>query len=122
MPSPCGPDVPSAKGFRRRRDGGPSDEPVAIGDVIDGLLSDQVFARGMPIARLAASWPSIVGERLASETAPATLEARILTVTATSGPWGAQARFLHEEIRRRADESLGGGRIDSVRIVVRNRR
>jgi hypothetical protein len=114
--------VPSAKGFRRRRDDGSSDEPVAIGDVIDGLMSEQVFARGMPIARLAAAWPSIVGERLASETAPTTLEARVLTVMATSGPWGAQARFLHDEIRRRADEALGGGRIDSVRIVVRNRR
>ena len=114
--------MPSAKGFRRRRDDGPSDEPVAIGDVLDGLLSDQVFARGMPIATLAASWPSVVGDRLASETAPSALEAGVLTVMATSGPWGAQARFLHEEIRRRADEALGGGRVDSVRVVVRNRR
>jgi hypothetical protein len=113
--------VPNAKGFRSRADG-PSDEPVAIGEVIDGLLSEHVFARGLPVARLAAEWPAIVGERLASETAPATLEARVLTVMATSGPWGAQARFLHEEIRRRADESLGGDQIDSVRVVVRNRR
>ena len=90
--------------------------------MIDGLLSEHVFARGVPVAQLAAEWPSIVGERLASETAPATLEARVLTVMATSGPWGAQARFLHEEIRRRADESLGGGQIDAVRVVVRNRR
>ena len=112
--------MPRAKGFRHRE--GPSDEPVPIGDVLDGLLSEKVFSRGMPIAHLAASWPSIVGERLASETSPATLEARVLTVMATSGPWGAQARFLHEEIRRRADESLGGDRIDSVRVVVRNRR
>jgi len=116
--------MPHAKGFRHRRrdDDGPSDEPVAIGEVIDGLLSEQVFARGMPVARLAAEWPSLVGERLASETAPATLENGVLTVLATSGPWGAQARFLHEEIRRRADEALGGGRVASVRIVVRNRR
>lgn len=116
--------MPHAKGFRGRRrdDDGPSDEPVAIGDVIDGLLSEQVFARGMPVARLAAEWPSLVGERLASETAPATLEHGVLTVLATSGPWGAQARFLHDEIRRRADEALGGGRVTSVRIVVRNRR
>jgi predicted nucleic acid-binding Zn ribbon protein len=113
--------VPSASGFRGRADG-PSDEPVGLGEVLDGLLSEQVFARGVPIATLAAAWPSIVGERLASETAPATLEARVLTVMATSGPWGAQARFLHEEIRRRADESLGGGHIDQVRVLVRNRR
>ena len=113
--------MPHAKGFRRRS-GDPSSEPVELGDVIDGLLSEQVFARGMPVAQLAAEWASVVGERLASETAPAALEGGVLTVTATSGPWGAQARFLHEEIRRRADEALGGDAITAIRIVVRNRR
>ena len=113
--------MPSAKGFPRRKDG-PSEEVVELGEVIDNLLSEQVFARGVPVAQLAASWTSIVGERLASETAPAALEAGVLTVTATSGPWGAQARFLHEEIRRRADEALGGDQISAIRIVVRNRR
>jgi len=113
--------VPHPKGFRRHsRD--PSGEPVELGEVIDAILSDQVFARGMPVAQLAASWTSVVGERLASETAPAALEAGVLTVTATSGPWGAQARFLHEEIRHRADEALGGNQISAVRIVVRNPR
>jgi hypothetical protein len=113
--------MPGAKGFgarRRRR----REDPVPIGEVLDGLLAEQVFARGMPVARLAASWPDVVGERLASETAPAALEDGVLTVTATSGPWGAQARFLHEEIRRRADDALGGGAVRSVRVVVRNRR
>ena len=113
--------MPNAKGFRRRS-GAPSSEPVELGDVIDNLMAEQVFARGMPVAHLAAAWTSIVGERLASETAPASLEAGVLTVTATSGPWGAQARFLHEEIRRRADEALGGDQVTAVRIIVRNRR
>jgi predicted nucleic acid-binding Zn ribbon protein len=113
--------MPHSKGFRRRSDD-PSSEPVELGDVIDNLMAEQLFARGMPVARLAAAWPSVVGERLASETAPATLEGGVLTVTATSGPWGVQARFLHEEIRRRADEALGGDEITAVRIIVRNRR
>jgi predicted nucleic acid-binding Zn ribbon protein len=112
--------MPRAKGFGKRIDP-PSNEPVPIGDVLDHLMAEQVFARGMPVARLAASWSDVVGERLASETAPASLEDGVLTVTATSGPWGAQARFLHEEIRRRADEALGGDTVRSVRIVVRNR-
>jgi predicted nucleic acid-binding Zn ribbon protein len=113
--------MPNAKGFPRRKDG-PSKDGVELGEVIDNLMADQVFARGMPIAHLAAAWASIVGERLASETAPASLEAGVLTVTATSGPWGAQARFLHEEIRRRADEALGNNEISAIRIIVRNRR
>jgi predicted nucleic acid-binding Zn ribbon protein len=113
--------VSRARGFPRRGSD-TSREPVELSEVIDNLMAEQVFARGMPVAKLAAGWSSVVGERLASETAPASLERGILTVTATSGPWGAQARFLHEEIRRRANEALGGNPITSVRVVVRNRR
>jgi hypothetical protein len=113
--------MPTSKGFGKRRQR-PSDEPIPIGEVLDHLMAEQVFARGMPVARLAAAWSDVVGERLASETAPASFEEGVLTVTATTGPWGAQARFLHEEIRRRADEALGGNAVSSVRIVVRNPR
>jgi hypothetical protein len=111
--------MPHSKGFGSRRDAR-SAEPAAIGDIVDGLLAEGVFARGMPIAKLAATWPQVVGERLAAETAPLSLEAGVLTVGAATGPWGAQARFLHQEICRRANDTLGGDAIRAVRIVVRN--
>ena len=63
----------------------------------------------MPIATLASAWPELVGERLAEATQPVSLEGGVLTVRATDGPWGSQARYLAEEIRERADEALGGG-------------
>ena len=112
--------MPHAKGWSGRRDPRSADSS-AIGEVVDGLLAEDVFARGLPIGRLAALWPQVVGVRLAAETAPASLEARVLTVEATNGPWGAQAKFLNEEIRRHADEALGGGQIDRVHVVVRPR-
>jgi hypothetical protein len=112
--------MPHSKGFGSRKDDR-SSEPVAIGDIVDGLLAEDVFARGMPIAKLAATWPDVVGERLAAETSPIALEAGVLTVGATTGPWGAQARFLNEEICRRANDALGGDAVRAVRIVVRNR-
>ena len=57
------------------------------------------------------------------ETAPTALEGVVLTVSATNGPWGAQARFLHEQIRLKANEALGVPRsIETVRVVVRNSR
>ena len=111
--------MPHSKGFGRRKDDRSSD-PVAIGTVVDSLLLEGVFARGMPVAKLAASWPQLVGERLATETAPISLEGGVLTVGATNGPWGAQARFLNEEICRRANQALGGDAVASVRVVVRN--
>ena len=113
--------VPHSTGWRRRKDPR-SDDPVSIGDVVERLLGEQTFARGMPIARLVSKWPAIVGARLATETAPIGLEHGILTIRVTNGPWGAQARFLDEEIRRKANDALGGEPIRSVRIVVRNSR
>jgi len=40
-------------------------------------------------------------------------------VAASTGPWGAQVRFLAEQIRRRANEALGEGSVVTVRVVVR---
>lgn len=112
--------MPHAKGFGGRKDGR-SRELVSIGDVVDGLLAEEVFSRGMPIAQLASTWQQLLGERLGAETSPLSLEAGVLTVGVSNGPWGAQARFLHEEIRRRADEALGGDKVRSIQIVIRPR-
>jgi hypothetical protein len=113
--------MPHPRGWDRRDDPR-TGEPTPIGQIVDGLLDRQIFARGMPVARLVADWPNIVGPRLSAETVPAELEGGVLTIHATTGPWGMQAGFLKEEIRRRADEALGGGTIEEVRVVVRNSR
>src|SRR6185295_12054444 len=99
--------MPHSKGYWRR-DEGRSGDVVPIGAVVDDLLAQDVFSRG----------PQIVGERLSKETAPLSLEDGTLVVGATNGPWGAQAKFLHAEILKRADEALGGGAVRTLRIVV----
>jgi hypothetical protein len=111
--------MPHSKGFHGRRDRR-SQEPVPLGEIVDGLLREEAFARGLPVAELVSTWRSVVGERLAAETSPLSLEEGLLTVGASTGPWGAQARFLHREICRRANEALGEGTVHSVRVVVRN--
>lgn len=110
--------MPHSKGWRARRDRRSSSE-VPLGAVLDELLREPPFARGAPIGRLAASWAGVVGPRLASQTAPVSLDGGVLVVAATSGPWGAQARFLAEELRRRANEALGEEVVVRVRVVVR---
>ena len=61
--------MPEAKGFRKRKDVR-SKEPTSLGSVIDGLMAEQVFSRGMPVASLASRWTEVVGERLAAQTQP----------------------------------------------------
>ena len=110
--------MPHSKGWRSRRDERTLQE-VPLGEVLEGLLRERTFARGMPIGRLVAGWEQVVGPRLAAATAPASLDGGVLVVAATSGPWGAQARFLGEEIRRRANEALGSEEVTRVQVVVR---
>ena len=113
--------MPNAKGWRSRRDERTGDA-IRLGDIVDGLMREELFSRGIPVAELASKWREIVGERLAGETAPVSLEGGLLTVSATNGPWGAQARFLHEQIRLEANRALGSDVIETVRVVVRNSR
>jgi hypothetical protein len=119
--------VPHSKGFARRTDRRSTD-PVPIGEIVDGLLGEEILARGLPLATLLERWPELVGDRLAEATTPVSLEGGVLLVRASDGPWGSQARYFVDEIRDRADELLGGGVIRSVRITVgtpddpRNRR
>jgi hypothetical protein len=108
---------PTSRGWK---DGDPerSAEPSSVGEIVEGLWERREFARGRGVGALARSWGDVVGERLAGETRPAKLEAGILTVAATSGPWGSQARFLAEEIRKRANAMLGTDGVKRVNVVV----
>ena len=110
--------MPHSKGFAHRKDERTL-KAMLIGDVVDGLLRERTFARGMPIGQLASDWASVVGPRLAAESAPVSLERGVLVVAATTGPWGAQVRFLAEQIRERAETTIGPGSVVKVQVVVR---
>ena len=110
--------MPHSKGWRARKDERTL-HGAAIGEVVDELLRERSFAGGMPIGHLAADWAAVVGPRLAAESAPVSLERGILVVAASTGPWGAQVRFLADQIRLRADDALGAGSVARVHVVVR---
>ena len=113
--------MPHSKGFGRRADRRTGD-PVPIGDVVDALMREDVFSRGMPIATLARRWPELVGERLARATQPASLEGGILVVRASDGPVGSAGEIpLGTDPgagRRGARNGVGEGRPDRRRFGV----
>ncbi len=96
-----------------------ADEPSGIGAVIRGLLDG--LTGGVSLGRLSRAWPEVMGDPLAAETEPLSLDEAGLVIGASSPAWGAQVRFLAEDIRRRASEALGGAPIGPVRVVVRDR-
>jgi predicted nucleic acid-binding Zn ribbon protein len=95
-------------------------EPSGIGSVIRSLLGAPRLRRGLSLGRLSKAWVTVVGEDLAAETRPLSLDEAGLVVGASSPAWGAQVRFLAEDIRRRASDTLDGEAVGPVRVVVRD--
>ena len=110
--------MPHSKGWRSRKDERTLRE-TPIGEIVEGLLRERIFARGVPIGQLASDWASIVGPRLAAASSPVSLDGGILVVATGNGPWGAQVRFLADEIRKKANASLGSEQVRRVQVVVR---
>jgi hypothetical protein len=110
--------MPHSKGWRGRKDERTLRE-TPIGEIVDGLMRERAFARGVPIGQLASDWASVVGPRLAAESAPVSLDGGVLVVAASGGPWGAQVRFLAGEIRKKANAVLGSQDVKRVQVVVR---
>lgn len=111
--------MPHSKGWRGRKDERTLQER-SIGEVVDGLMRERLFARGVPIGQLASTWADVVGPRLAAESAPLSLESGVLLVAASDGPWGAQVRFLAAEILKRANATLGSDEVTRVHVVIRD--
>ena len=110
--------MPHSKGWRQRKDERTSRD-TPIGEIVAGLMGEPLFARGVAVGRLAAEWERIVGRRLAAATSPMSLDGGTLVVAASTGPWGAQARFLAAEIRAQANAALGHEAVRNVHITVR---
>ena len=96
-----------------------ADEPSGIGSVIKELLGAPRLRHGLSLGRLSRAWADVAGETLAKQTEPVALDAAGLVVGASSPAWGAQVRFLAEDIRRRASEALDGAPVGPIRVVIR---
>ncbi|MGH2723590.1 MAG: DUF721 domain-containing protein [Actinomycetota bacterium] len=97
---------------------GLGDPPEGIGEVVRALLGKGRMHRGISLGRLALAWDRVVGPELARETAPLSLDGGGLLVAASSPGWGTRVRFQDEDIRRRANEALGGEEVASVTVIV----
>ena len=97
------------------------DDAAGIGGIIRSLLGAPKLREGLKLGLLSKRWASVVGDQLASETQPLSLDETGLVVGVSNPAWGAQVRFLAEDISRRASEALDGAPVGPVRVVVRER-
>jgi predicted nucleic acid-binding Zn ribbon protein len=93
-------------------------EPEGLGSILDQLGAARPLQTGLALGRLGRRWTEAVGERLAAESAPARLDAGVLTVRVSSAGWAAQVRFLAASVAERANEILGERAVREVRVVL----
>ena len=105
---------PRRPGRRAKR----SDDPQELGSVLDGLLGERPWRAGMAVGALARRWADVVGDRLAEESRPASLEGGVLLVKVSSAAWATQIGFLAQEVAGRANQVMGGAMVASVRVAV----
>jgi predicted nucleic acid-binding Zn ribbon protein len=72
----------------------------------------------MTLGELGRRWTSVVGERLAQESTPVSLEGGTLVVRASSSAWAAQLRFLGGEVVDGANRAIGGESVRRLSVVV----
>jgi predicted nucleic acid-binding Zn ribbon protein len=113
---PRRPGGPSGRGGRRLRQGA-EQGAEALGSVLDGLVGSPAWRSGIQLGRLGRSWAAVVGDRLAGESEPVSLERGTLLVRVSSPAWAQQVRFLAEQVRARANEVLGPDSVAQVRVV-----
>ncbi len=85
-----------------------------VGKLLDALGLAAVAAQ----ARLARSWPEIVGPLLAEKTCPARLKGGVLTVCAVSSAWAQELSLSRVAVLERIGAVVAGGTVRDVRVVV----
>jgi len=92
--------------------------PVQLGPAIEELLACLGLSGVAARARLAKAWPQVVGEFLASRTAPGPLRGGVLTVTVESHVLAQELAFSKPALLARIREIAGGGLVSDLRFRV----
>lgn len=94
-------------------------EPMALGDLVPGVLGGMKPKRDDRLRRLRAAWPQVVGPQAAERTRLVAFDQGVLRVDVASAALKHDlATFRREEILAALEKRLGGGRIRAVQYRV----
>lgn len=91
-------------------------DPRPIGDVLRQTLKARGWSTQLDVASVAARWPNIVGEHVASNCAVEEFDGETLTVRARTVSWETQLRALSAHLEKRLAEELGEGVVKEIII------
>lgn len=117
-PAPPDPDrewtvaAPEGDGLRR------TTAPSPIGDALREVLNRRGWEERLTGADAAGRWDTIVGPELAARCEPVRLAGGTLVIRAENQVWATQLRYMLPQLRERAEQVLGDGRVREIRLEV----
>jgi predicted nucleic acid-binding Zn ribbon protein len=87
---------------------------VSIGDLLDRLLGQKSWQRGVQAARIRILWNEIVGPEIAARAQPQKLERGRLIVHCDHDVWRTELMYLKPELLKRIAEVMGDGVVKEI--------
>lgn len=92
-------------------------DPQGISTVLSRVLGDLGWTAGMNAGRVLEEWDQIVGEQVAANARPVSLEDGTLMVTASSSAWASQLRMLTPHLISTIEEHIGAHVITELKVT-----
>ena len=103
-------------GRGRQRSGASSRDPQLVGSVVEDFLSETGWEGSAALARLAASWPEVVGPDVAAHVVVESWTDGELVLRADSTAWATQVRLLTDSLRRQIEQAVGEGLVRGITV------
>jgi predicted nucleic acid-binding Zn ribbon protein len=88
--------------------------PVAIGDIINGLCRSWGIERKLKEQAAISQWPCVVGERIAKETQPLGIRDGILFLYVEKAVWRNELTFMKRELIQKLNRAVGASLIRDI--------
>jgi predicted nucleic acid-binding Zn ribbon protein len=92
-------------------------EPQKINNILNELIENRDWRKGIAEGNLFSDWREIVGEEIADHSTPITLYEGKLTIQTSSTAWSTQLRLMSDELLRKIRQSAPGAVVDSLNII-----
>jgi predicted nucleic acid-binding Zn ribbon protein len=93
-------------------------EPLQLGGLVAGVLSDLGLDEASAIVRVAQCWEAAVGPEVAAHCRPSALRGSVLEATVDSSVWCQQLQFQSREILAALRRELGDAAPSDLRLFV----
>lgn len=105
---------------RRRRPGERPARPEPIANALSAFLKQAGLTERVEQAKIVPEWPSLVGEQIASVTAPQAIGPDgTLVVAVTTNAWMTELSLMEPELLRTLNRTHGRARIRKIRWLLK---